>query len=91
MSALLETVGEQPVPQVLWSMQYHQRTSTSSQIQVGNTGGVIVLPSLSQDLALDDNVLEYVQRAWQRITGEDQETFLKLEAREGMEDDDSFT
>lgn len=53
-----------------------------------SNSNIICLPSLSSDLALDDQELEDVKKAWLKITGENEEMFLKFDAREGTEDED---
>jgi len=83
-NALLD--GMSLEPRVLWSMQYYQADITVQAL--GSDSNTICLSSLSSDLALDDRELEDVKRAWLRITGESEETFLKFDAREGMEDED---
>jgi hypothetical protein len=84
--ALLESVGEQPVPEVLWSLKYQQQSSTSPPNTVVQDG-TILLPALSQNLALDDSVMDEVKSAWSKITGEYQEAFMQFDPREGIEDD----
>ena len=85
---LLDSVGEQPVPRVLWNLRYVQRGPVSGQGPSEPDDGVIILSPLSMDLAFDDFVLEEVKKAWQTVTGEPEESFLKFEAREGMESED---
>lgn len=64
-------------------MRYEQAYPESSDTrQVEN--GVIELPPLSSSLALEDEVLDSVKAAWQKITGEDAEAFMKFEVRQGM-------
>lgn len=87
-TALLESVGEQAVPEVLWRLQYQQRGPQSTQDLLVDDDGVLVLTPLAQDLAFDDSVLEGVKKAWQMISGESEEAFMKFEAREGMEVED---
>lgn len=53
-----------------------------------NDDGVIVLPALPQDLALDDSVMEEVKSAWSDITDGPNEDFMRFQAREGIEDED---
>ncbi|KAK4507925.1 hypothetical protein PRZ48_001660 [Zasmidium cellare] len=88
--ALLQSVGESTEPQVLWSMHYRQRY-TSTHDAPSTSDSVITLQSLSPDLAFDDGTLGNVRLAWQRITDGDQEAFLKFEAREGTMEDDELT
>ena len=48
---------------------------------------IVALPSLSPGLALDDNVIEQVKYAWQRVTGAEPQTFMKFDARETLYED----
>ena len=86
--ALLETVGEQPSPRALWTLQYQQRAPISPSTRSGDSDGIIALPPLSQDLALEDSVLDSVKEAWQKTTGAGEGDFMSFEAREGIEDED---
>jgi hypothetical protein len=88
-AALLESVGEQSVPAVLWRLRYQQRT-TKSQRSVVVNDGIILLPALSQDLALDDYITTEIRSACSKITGEAEDSFMKFDAREGLEDEDTF-
>lgn len=67
-------------------MQYQQQYGSPTQSQIND--GVIGLPLLSSGLALEDEVLEGVKTAWQRITGEPAEAFMQFEVREGVGEDD---
>jgi len=49
---------------------------------------VVILPPLSTDLALQDDVLDDVKAAWMKITGEGEEGFMKFDAREGTGEDE---
>lgn len=86
MDSLLDGLDLEAKPQVLWSMQYHQLDQAAQESD--SDAHTICLPSLSSDLALDDNEVEVVKKTWLRITGESEDGFLKFNAREGMEDDD---
>lgn len=72
---------------MLWSLRYEQKCLASSS-QPRNDNGIINLPSLSSSLALEDEILENVKTAWQHITGEEGEAFMKFEAREGIGEDE---
>ena len=87
-AALLGCVHEEPAPQVLWSMQYQQMKSQEPLGNLAHQDGVMILPSLSQDLALEDEVMSAVKSAWRQITGDPEEAFMVFEARDGMEDED---
>ena len=86
MDSLLDGLNIEPRPQVLWSLHYHQADAMAGCLEFG--GNTICLPPLSSDLALSDAVLEDVQQAWSKITGEGEDSFLKFVARQGMEDDE---
>ena len=85
--SLLAGVNESPPPQVLWSMQYQQRVPSEPGAAVVK-GGLIALPELSNDLVLDDSALTSVRQAWQRITSESEDMFMKFEERGGEEDNE---
>ena len=90
MQSLLQGVDEGKVPEVLWKMQFTQQARTSSQpsLAEGTNEHVIMLPPLSTDVVFEDSVLESVRTAWQQITGESEEAFMKFEAREGAGEDE---
>lgn len=79
---LLQSIGEQTVPRVLWSMRYQQHYVAAGDAPSA-FNNVITLKSLPPDLAIDDSTLDHVKLAWQRIVDADQDSFLKFEAREG--------
>ena len=79
---------EEPKPELLWKLQYHQKSPTSAQRLIADENGVLALPLLSADLTLDDSVIGEVKKAWKMITGEPEERFMKFEARDGMQDED---
>ena len=71
-------------------MSYEQRFPTETAVSPEKdftNANVVVLPSLSPGLALDDSVMENVKDAWLRITSANDETFMKFEARENVFDD----
>ena len=88
-SALLDSIGEQPTPKVLWKLEYQQQNANSSKVTTADQG-IILLPALSQSLALDDSVIDKVKSAWATITGDPEESFMKFDMRDGMEDEESF-
>lgn len=72
-------------------MQYQQRYGSRS--AAPTTGdSIVVLDSLSSELALEEDVLLNVKAAWQQICGADavSESFMKFEARDGADDEDSL-
>ncbi|KAK0264283.1 Rab proteins geranylgeranyltransferase component A [Friedmanniomyces endolithicus] len=85
---LLESVGEQPTPKVLWRMQYRHYTETEQPRGTTTSEGVVMLQSLSTDIVLEDDVLTDVEEAWRKIMGERAEGFMKFESREGVEEDE---
>ena len=85
---LLQSVGEQPDPEVLWNLRYQQRSRASSQDLPHAEDGIILFPALSKDLALDDGVLDLVENAWQNITDEAEDAFMRFETRVGMEEEE---
>ncbi|KAK5295342.1 rab geranylgeranyl transferase escort protein-like protein [Cryomyces antarcticus] len=93
---LLQNVGENPTPQVLWSMRYEQSSSVPhplppmSTVGTGNLGQsasadhVLIFPPSSLDLAFDDAILQRVRSVWEKIMGAEAEGFMTFEDREGM-------
>lgn len=84
---LLKSVDEPTQPQVLWSLQYQRQIRASSTARALRTGPVITLQPLSHDLAMEDSVLEGVKSAWEQIAESSDDVFMKLEAREGQEEE----
>lgn len=74
---------------MLWAMQYQQRYESVSTGPASNSA-IIMLDSLSSELALDEDVLQDVKAAWKQIcgTGADPDSFLKFEARDGAVDEE---
>lgn len=48
-------------------------------------GPVLTLRSLPPELTYEDAALDDVKAAWQRITNENVEAFMRFEARDGAE------
>lgn len=88
MQHLLESVGEQPTPKVLWRMQYRRYTETEQPRGTTTSEGVVMLQSLSTDIVLEDDVLTDVEEAWRKIMGERAEGCMKFESRECVEEDE---
>jgi hypothetical protein len=85
---LLRCIDEPTKPRVLWQLQYQQRSGAPS-----SSGGVdgekfIALPASSVNLAFDENILDSVKAAWQKITGGEPQDFLVFEDRNPVGDDD---
>jgi len=89
--ALLASLEEPRLPDVLWALRYQQRFG-STPAPPASSGSTIVLDPLSSELALEDTVLLNVVAAWQQICGADagSESFMKFEARDGAADEESF-
>lgn len=86
-ATLLEGIDVTPPAEVLWKMQYQQRSPTPH-TPVDVRRGLIALPSLPTDLVLDDSVLDEVKKAWRSITGELDDAFMHFEERNGFGEDD---
>ncbi|EME49688.1 hypothetical protein DOTSEDRAFT_121863 [Dothistroma septosporum NZE10] len=86
---LLGSVNEPTTPQVLWSLQYQRQVRGACTAAVQRTGPVVTLQSLSDDLAFEDAVLEGVKTAWEQIVGSVADDYLKFEAREGQDEEES--
>jgi len=84
-SALLDSIEEEPKPEVLWRLHYQRRGSPANGVSVD--GGQISIPGFSSELVLDDAVLDHVKQAWRTITGEDDNEFMKFNAREAIDND----
>jgi Rab proteins geranylgeranyltransferase component A len=87
-SALLNSIDEQPKPHVLWKMQYQQRAYSPAGNPYNAEAGILELPTLTDGIVLHDHVLDAVKEVWRKITGEAEENFMKFEARDGIVDDD---
>ncbi|KAH9828112.1 DNA repair protein rad16-like [Teratosphaeria destructans] len=88
-TSLLCSVGEEPVPQVLWRLQYVQRGPTSSRtLDERPDSNVVLLSPLSTDVVLQDEAMDDVKQAWRKIAGEDDGAFLRFEPREGLAEDE---
>lgn len=78
------------MPTILWSLRYRRNDlPTLETEQSQNVENVLLLSQLPTDIAFEDNVLEDVKRAWQKITGESSERFMKFDPRSGEEEDDA--
>jgi len=84
---LLQTVDEASRGQVLWNLQYQQSLESSSSSNFDD-GKTISLAESSIDLAFDENILESVKAAWQKITGGEERDFLMFEDRNPVGDED---
>jgi hypothetical protein len=82
---LLLSVDESTKPQVLWQLQYQQNYD-ASKFSFAEPGS-IALSASSEDLAFDENILNDVKTAWQKITEDQPEDFLVFKDR-NLEDDD---
>ena len=84
----LNSTEEATQPEVLWSLPYIQRVQVPSSAATSGCRNVLELALLGSDLVLDDAVLEEVKQAWRNITGDDEDMFMKFEAREGSGEDE---
>lgn len=84
---LMQSVAEPETPQILWQLQYQQRSETASSDDAEEEK-YITFPSSSLDLAFDENILDSVKAAWQKITGGQPQDFLVFEDRNPIGDDD---
>lgn len=86
--SLLHSIGEHDPPQVLWNMRYQTRSPKSAETAVKEDERTIVLPPLSSNLVVGDDVLENVKSAYEGITARDSdgEPFMTF-ARRSADDD----
>lgn len=93
-SRLLASVGASLPPEVLWSMQYEQRTVPSTaplpSLPDDAKSHFLGLPPTPLDLAVDDVVFDRVRTIWQTITDEDPKQFLMFKNRESQDDDEDI-
>ncbi|KAK5714551.1 Rab proteins geranylgeranyltransferase component A [Elasticomyces elasticus] len=87
-NSLLDSVSDQPRPSILWQMHYRHHVQVDEGTESDSDKSTMVLPSLSTDIVLENEVLENVRIMWQKITGDSAESFMKFEAREGAEDEE---
>ncbi|KAK5175155.1 Rab proteins geranylgeranyltransferase component A [Saxophila tyrrhenica] len=85
---MLSNFDQEPTPEVLWRLQYQQRIPAATDGAVLMDGSFISLPAMAGDLVLADSVLNGVQQAWQSITNEDENMFMKFTSRSEMEDEE---
>ncbi|KAK1057840.1 Rab proteins geranylgeranyltransferase component A [Friedmanniomyces endolithicus] len=85
---LLESMGEQPKPEVLWQMQYQHHAQAEQPRNTTSSGHVFTLQPLSTGIVLEDDVLKDVEEAWRKIMGNGAEGFMKFESREGVDEDE---
>jgi Rab proteins geranylgeranyltransferase component A len=89
LTALLQAVT--PTAAILYKLYYEQTTSTRQSL-VTSQGGATVFefPSPSLGLAYDDESLDAVKEAWKLVMKDEahDDSFMKFEDREGLEDDD---
>ncbi|KAF2434865.1 hypothetical protein EJ08DRAFT_627082 [Tothia fuscella] len=85
---LLRQVAAEPVPKVLWTMQYEQHAGSWQEDEAVEHEGVITMKPSSLDLVFDENILSEVESAWKKVLGDDAGTFLTFEDRNSVGDDD---
>jgi hypothetical protein len=87
---LLESIKEDPRPEVLWTLEYTQKhADMTPERELGKELGgdhVLAFSNSTGDLAFDDDVIREVQRCWQQITGQS-EGFMAFEDRQAQEDE----
>ena len=99
---LLESMGNDPSPEVLYQIKYTQ-TSTSSltdRVKIdpqtpasmsNSPENILLFPPPSLDLVFDDSILERVKTFWRKITDEDGDggsgDFMAFEDRGAFETD----
>jgi hypothetical protein len=67
-----------PPPEILYSLQYTATTQTPAEAgKEEGESGVIILESLSHDIALQDGILEEVLAVYERIVGS-RDGFMEL-------------
>ncbi|KAH6618488.1 rab geranylgeranyl transferase escort protein-like protein [Boeremia exigua] len=86
--ALLVAVEVTPKPNVLWSTEYRQRASSSTDTLPADHEHVLSFPPPSMDLAFDDAILDNVKSVWRQIVGEEGGEFLVFQDRETYDDDE---
>lgn len=84
---LIQSVQEPEMPRILWQLQYQQRRDIPSSSDHIDEEKSIILPASSVDLAFDEEILDSVKDAWQRITGDQPQDFLVFEDRNPVGDD----
>ncbi|KAK5115105.1 hypothetical protein LTR62_001802 [Meristemomyces frigidus] len=84
---LLQSLGEEVQPRILWQMQYQQHTPQT--VSTAATRRTIYLPPLTTDLIFADEVLDSVMQAWQSITGSSSDDFMRFEARRHEDDEEA--
>ncbi|KAK5687631.1 Rab proteins geranylgeranyltransferase component A [Elasticomyces elasticus] len=87
-NSLLNSVPDQPRPNILWQMHYRHHPTADKDADASTDASTLILPPLSTDIVLEDEVLESVRVMWQKITGDSAESSMKFEAREGAEDEE---
>ena len=97
-SRLIDSIKEEPPATALWYMHYDQRyepPATADDYDANimcedlSNDHILRLPDLAPGLALEDDVLKYVQAAYSRIVGDEGAAFMIFEDREGTGDDDN--
>jgi hypothetical protein len=92
---LLSCLKMEPIPTILWSLRYEQHYPSMQPPQSSAPSHpwpldkrILVLPSTSLDLVLDDSVLDKVKGVWQTIIGDEAGEFMKFDDREATGTDD---
>lgn len=64
-------------------MQYEQCLATCE----AESDAVIVLSGIKPSLVLEDDWIEEVRQAWKRLSGDEDDAFLKFDARDDADDE----
>ncbi|QDS70256.1 hypothetical protein FKW77_007411 [Venturia effusa] len=84
-----QSLTEAERPEIIWQLRYQQRVDVPPNSNaVDDDGKIITFSAFSADLAFDENVLDSVKAAWQKITGGQPQDFMVFEDRNPVGDDD---
>lgn len=80
---------------MLWTLRYQQGSepSTSSTSSTEDSEYILYFPDTPLDLCFDDSILDNVNKAWKKITGDSPDEFMQFEdrnvaAEEDVDDDE---
>ncbi|KAF4549854.1 GDP dissociation inhibitor-like protein [Elsinoe fawcettii] len=88
LSRLLESTPEDPRPQVLWSLK-HEVRSPAEGAEVASDAKETAMYRFVESAdgpVFDDQVIESVKQAWQSISGETEDAFMRFVDRNAGED-----
>lgn len=88
-SQLLASTGEEPRPHILWALTYEQHVAAPTAQITRDTSNPNLLrfqgPAL--DTVYDEEILHSVKEAWETITGQNDDDFMKFDDRNNVEND----